>query len=73
MMMRLAWIGVLAAWAALFLQTACGKVVRADTSHNLTCDAVAFGAAANGQRCENDEAVCYLTNAGSMSCSLKGK
>lgn len=65
-------LAIMAGWATLFAY-ACGHQSQAAESPDMTCAHVAYGAAANGQRCENTEAVCYLTDAGAMSCALKGK
>lgn len=65
-------VSILAGWMALFAY-ACGRQSHAAESPDMTCSHVAYGAEANGQRCENSETVCYLTDDGAMSCLLKGK
>jgi hypothetical protein len=66
------WLALITGWC-LFFAWSCGRQIHAAESPDMTCQHVAYGAAANGQRCENTEAVCYLTDDGAMSCLPKGK
>lgn len=56
--------------AALSALPACSKA-KADGSQDMTCQRIAYGSVTNGQRCENSEAVCYMSDNGSMSCLKK--